>query len=784
MGIENNRYVRVAVIGDSGTGKTSLISTAANDTFDVRPPPVLPPVRLPPEFSPDHVAMLLTDTSSSPEDATALDLSVQSADAVVICFDALRHATLDSIRTYWYPRVQQLKPDVPVILACCKADLLEGAPEGREVQLIRERVEQAVQDLPHVEVCLNCSSRTLRMVTDVFHYALKSVLYPLQPLYDRIGKRLKLLCLRALKRIFIMCDTNQDGSLSDTELNTFQQICFNLPLTNEELQNVKQVVQAKMPKGVDEGGLTLEGFLFLQVLFIERGRLESTWAVLRKFGYNDELKLRDEILDRVNWNLPVDQVYELSDVAAEFLTHKFFSYSSDGLLTPGQYAELCGTIPQQGDSWDHQLAVHCAMEGGVPLESFLLKWHYKMAVDPRTAVTHLLYLGFGGPSGSGAQALLAKATRRRPDRKADMFTKRVIHCYVFGPRGCGKSSLVWASAGKSSDDMKHSIATRSGGHNRAASVSQMSGEDGRDRVLIMTEVPEDVVSEFVLLSQISGSATSSGSQAAAQPTAMPDLARCDVAAFLFDSSSSDSFRLARSMMESISTAAGDSLPCVMVSCKDDLGMAQALEDVVKASCAELVVPLPVPVSVETGGEAVLGALRRIVAVAVKPEGHHVPFTAARKAKKRLMRNLYTLGLSLTALAGGSLIVYSVYSLFNKPSTSSAADQSTSTATSSSKPAAGLCSSTSTGWMNTHDRSKGSGASQTITTTLSNNASETSSAGRNVVTAAAEDGFQQVAGMNSAVPGLMKAWFSSVSEPTLRFSSDFFTWFSDKKQPVS
>jgi Ras family protein T1 len=46
-------------------------------------------------------------------------------------------------------------------------------------------VEQAVQDLSHVEVCLNCSSRTLRMVTDVFYYALKSVLYPLQPLYDR-----------------------------------------------------------------------------------------------------------------------------------------------------------------------------------------------------------------------------------------------------------------------------------------------------------------------------------------------------------------------------------------------------------------------------------------------------------------------------------------------------------------------------------------------------------------------------------------------------------------------
>lgn len=42
-----------------------------------------------------------------------------------------------------------------------------------------------MQDLPHVEVCLNCSARGLRMVTDVFFYALKSVLYPLQPLYDR-----------------------------------------------------------------------------------------------------------------------------------------------------------------------------------------------------------------------------------------------------------------------------------------------------------------------------------------------------------------------------------------------------------------------------------------------------------------------------------------------------------------------------------------------------------------------------------------------------------------------
>jgi Ras family protein T1 len=51
-----------------------------------------------------------------------------------------------------------------------------------------------------------------------------------------------------------------------------------------------------MAEGVSNDGLTLTGFLFLHALFIERGRLETTWTVLRKFGYNDEIELRDDVL--------------------------------------------------------------------------------------------------------------------------------------------------------------------------------------------------------------------------------------------------------------------------------------------------------------------------------------------------------------------------------------------------------------------------------------------------------------------------------------------------------
>jgi len=37
-----------------------------------------------------------------------------------------------------------------------------------------------------------------------------------------------------------------------------------------------------MPERINESGLTLTEFLFLHVLFIEKGHLETTWTVLRK----------------------------------------------------------------------------------------------------------------------------------------------------------------------------------------------------------------------------------------------------------------------------------------------------------------------------------------------------------------------------------------------------------------------------------------------------------------------------------------------------------------------
>lgn len=56
------------------------------------------------------------------------------------------------------------------------------------------------------------------------------------------------------------------------------------------------MVREGIEDGVVNGGLTEAGFLYLHTMFIQRGRLETTWTVLRKFGYAEDLRLTEVFL--------------------------------------------------------------------------------------------------------------------------------------------------------------------------------------------------------------------------------------------------------------------------------------------------------------------------------------------------------------------------------------------------------------------------------------------------------------------------------------------------------
>ncbi|KAH9295641.1 hypothetical protein KI387_039229 [Taxus chinensis] len=294
--------VRVAVIGDKGTGKSSLILTVATDTFPVNVPAVVQPTRIPQDYYPDRIPLTIIDTSSRPEDRTKMGAECKRADAIVLTYSCDQPSTLERLSTYWLPELRRLEVKAPVIVVGCKLDLRDDQPQS---------LEQVMSPLMHefreIETCIECSALKQIQVAEVFYYAQKTVLHPTVPLFDQENQALKPRCVRALKRVFIMCDNDKDGALSDAELNEFQVRCFNAPLQPSEIVGVKRVVSERLPEGVNEYGLTLTGFLFLHALFIEKGRLETTWTVLRNFGYDDEIKLRDELLPTAQFRRAPDQ---------------------------------------------------------------------------------------------------------------------------------------------------------------------------------------------------------------------------------------------------------------------------------------------------------------------------------------------------------------------------------------------------------------------------------------------------------------------------------------------
>ncbi|ONK78441.1 uncharacterized protein A4U43_C02F18790 [Asparagus officinalis] len=284
-----------------------------------------------------------TSTLKCPEHKSKTFAECQNADAIVLTYACDRPSTLDRLSTYWLLELRRLEIKVPVIVVGCKLDLRD------EQQMSLEQVMSPImQQFREIETCIECSSLRQIQVPEVFYYAQKAVLHPTAPLFDQETQSLKPRCIRALKRIFILCDTNRDGALSDSELsfekdihsldgalsdselNDFQVKCFSAPLQPTEIAGVKKVVQEKMPDGVNENGLTLTGFLFLHALFIEKGRLETTWTVLRKYGYDNDIKLRDDLLPSSFKRTP-DQSVELTNETVEFLKEIFHTFDVDNV---------------------------------------------------------------------------------------------------------------------------------------------------------------------------------------------------------------------------------------------------------------------------------------------------------------------------------------------------------------------------------------------------------------------------------------------------------------------
>ncbi|KAD3336596.1 hypothetical protein E3N88_32115 [Mikania micrantha] len=561
--------VRVVVVGDRGTGKSSLIAAAASENFPENVSPVLPPTRLPADYYPDAVPVTIIDTSSSLEGKAKLEEELNRADVVVITYACDKPETLSRLQTFWIPEVRRLKVKAPVIVVGCKLDLRD---EHYPVSL-EQVMAPIMQQFREIETCIECSAANLVQVPEVFYYAQKAVLHPTAPLFDQESQTLKPRCIRALKRIFILCDHDMDGALNDSELNEFQVKCFNAPLQPAEIVGVKRVVQEKVPEGVNDLGLTLTGFLFLHALFIEKGRLETTWTVLRKFGYNDDIELRKENLPVPSKKAP-DQSIELTSEALDFLMGIFslFDSNNDGALQDSELDELFSTAPES--PWDeapYKNSMERTELGDIRLSGFLSQWALMTLLDPAKSLAYLIYLGY-----TNDPATALRATRKRTlDVKKQQSDRHVFQCFVFGPKNAGKSSLLNSFVGRSFQNSHGSSGYQS------YTVNAVDQLRATKKTLILHEILEDDVKQFL--------------------SSKESLAACDVAVFVYDSSDEYSLKRASEFLMDVARRGEDTgycVPCLFVAAKDDLdSYPMAIRDS-EAICQELKIDAPIRISVK------------------------------------------------------------------------------------------------------------------------------------------------------------------------------------------
>uniref|UniRef100_A0A8C2WX61 Mitochondrial Rho GTPase n=1 Tax=Cyclopterus lumpus TaxID=8103 RepID=A0A8C2WX61_CYCLU len=530
--------VRILLVGEPKVGKTSLIMSLVSEEFPKVVPYRAEEITIPADVTPEKVPTHIVDYSEAEQTDEQLFQEISKANVICIVYSVNNktsiekatvrfrcHVLLNKMLCMWFR--------VPLILVGNKSDLVEHSS--------METILPIMNRYSEIETCVECSAKNLKNISELFYYAQKAVLHPTGPLYCPERRDMKSLCVKALTRIFKVSDLDNDGILNDNELNFFQRTCFNTPLESQALEDVKNVVRKNLSDGVCDNGLTLTGFLFLHTLFIQRGRHETTWTVLRRFGYDDDLELNQDYLFPP-LKLPPDCTTELNHNAYLFLQSIFDKHDKDRdcALSPEETSDLFDVFPYMPWGPDVNNTVCTNDQGWITYQGYLSQWTLTTYLDVQRCLEYLGYLGYSIIAEQESQASGITVTR---DKKIDLQKKQtqrsVFRCNVFGDVGSGKSGFLQAFLGR--NHMRQKTIREEHRSYYAISTTYVYGQE---KYLLLHEVSPD----FDTLSDA-------------------DLA-CDIVCLFYDVSNPYSFEYCATVFKQYFM--DSKVPCMMIAAKSDL----------------------------------------------------------------------------------------------------------------------------------------------------------------------------------------------------------------------
>uniref|UniRef100_A0A8C6LXN4 Ras homolog family member T1a n=1 Tax=Nothobranchius furzeri TaxID=105023 RepID=A0A8C6LXN4_NOTFU len=470
-------------------------------------------ITIPADVTPERVPTHIVDYSDAEQSEEQLFQEISKANVICIVYSVNNKKSIEKVTSHWIPLINDRTDKdsrVPLILVGNKSDLVEHSS--------METILPIMNQYQDIETCVECSAKNLKNISELFYYAQKAVLHPTGPLYCPEEKELKPSCVKALTRIFKVSDLDNDGILNDNELNFFQRTCFNTPLAPQALEDVKNVVRRNMADGVKDNGLTLKGFLFLHTLFIQRGRHETTWTVLRRFGYDDDLELTQEYLFPLI-KIPPDCTTELNHNAYLFLQSVFDKHDKVSKCFP--------TCPGVQTSTTPCMFVRASFR----LTTYL---------DVQRSLEYLGYLGYSIICEQESQAAAVTVTRnKRIDLQKKQTQRSVFRCNILGAQGSGKSGFLQAFLGRNLQRQR-----RIREDHKSFYAINTTYVYGQEKYLLLHEVMPDV--DFLSETDLS----------------------CDVVCLVYDINNPSSFEYCAKVYKQYFI--DSKTPCVVIAAKSDL----------------------------------------------------------------------------------------------------------------------------------------------------------------------------------------------------------------------
>lgn len=567
--------LRIVLCGDEAVGKSTLLAALVKEEFVPSVQGVVPPVTISrDDYSlmesnsdadsdidkPDHaISKYIPDTTviidTLASDQATLNRELKRADVILLVY--LDHYTYERILLYWMPLFRALGVNLPVVVCANKSDLLGERNSTTKLQNTEEFMP-LINEFKEIEACVRCSAKSNTNVVEAFYLCQRAVTHPMSPIFDSKEGNLKPAAVDALKRVFFLCDADQDGYLNLEEFSDLHVKCFGRLPSQQDYDDIVSSVDSVILPEKDSKGISESAFIILNKMYAERGRHETIWGILRAFHYTNSLSLNDKFL------FPQVEVHENSSVELSPTGYRFFvdlflkfDRDNDGGLNDDELANLFVPTPGIPKMWKESQfpsSIVCNEKGYVSLQGWLAQWNLTTFLDHKTTLEYLAFLGFN--EGSSVKAIRVTKPRKIRQKQGKLYRgavndRNVFNCFVLGAPKSGKSSLLELFIhGSYSEMYLPTIQPK-------ICVKDIELRGGKQCYLILEELGE--LEPAILENQ-------------------RRLDQCDVICYTYDSSDPDSFQYLVELREKNSKFLDD-IPSVFVALKADLDKQQQRSDV-------------------------------------------------------------------------------------------------------------------------------------------------------------------------------------------------------------